>query len=140
MFKKLKKISGKYWEIIVYLAFGVLTTLTNFLVYFPLLNLAGFSAAISNAIAWFAAVVVAFVTNKAFVFESNIWSLKVVAQELAKFLGCRIGSGVLETLLLALTVDLFQWDGNVWKLLTSVLVVILNYIGSKLFVFRKNGN
>jgi len=57
--------------------------------------------------------------------------------ELIKFIGTRIGSGGLETLILFLTVDLLGWNGNVWKLITSVLVVILNYIGSKLLVFRR---
>ena len=61
----------------------------------------------------------------------------MVLPELAKFLGCRIGSGVLETAILFVTVDLLKWDGNLWKIVTSVLVVILNYVGSKLLVFRK---
>ena len=77
-------------------------------------------------------------TNKPFVFKSHDWSAKTVLPELARFLGCRIGSGVAETLLLLLTVDILGWNGNVWKLITSVLVVLLNYAGSKLFVFKKS--
>jgi putative flippase GtrA len=57
--------------------------------------------------------------------------------ELIKFVGTRIGSGGLETLILLLAVDVLGMNGNVWKLITSVLVVILNYVGSKLLVFRK---
>ena len=57
--------------------------------------------------------------------------------ELAKFLGCRIGSGLLETAIIFVTVDLLLLNGNVIKLLVSVLVVILNYFGSKLLVFRR---
>jgi len=60
-----------------------------------------------------------------------------VGPELTKFVGCRIGSGVLETLIIAVTVDLLHWNGNIMKLLVSILVVILNYFGSKLLVFRK---
>ena len=56
--------------------------------------------------------------------------------ELTKFLGCRLGSGFAETAILFVTVDLLGWNGNLWKLLTSVLVVILNYAASKLLVFR----
>ena len=137
MFWKLKKAMGKYWEITVYFLFGIFTTLANFLVYFPLLNIVGLSATVSNAIAWITAVIVAFVTNKPFVFESHDWSLKVVVPEFVKFVGCRISTGVLETLVLAVTVDWLNWDGNIWKLLISVLVVLINYIGSKLIVFRK---
>jgi putative flippase GtrA len=57
--------------------------------------------------------------------------------ELGKFLGCRIGSGLMESAIILLTVDMMRFDGNVMKLVTSVLVVILNYVGSKLLVFRK---
>jgi putative flippase GtrA len=93
---------------------------------------------VSNGIAWTVSVAFAYLTNKPFVFRSHDWSLKVVLPELGKFLACRVGSGVLETGILLVTVDLMHWNGNVMKLITSVLVVLLNYIGSKLLVFKKN--
>ena len=137
MMQKLKQLFWKYYDLITYLVFGVLTTLVNYLVYLPCYNLWGFSASQSNLIAWVAAVAFAFVTNKPFVFRSHDWSAKVVVPELIKFVGTRIGSGALETGILFLTVDLAGMNGNMWKLITSVLVVVLNYIGSKLLVFRK---
>lgn len=137
MVKKLIGLVKAHWDILSYLFFGVLTTLVNYAVYLPLYNYAGLSAAASNVIAWVAAVAFAFLTNKPFVFGSHDWSLQVVLPELGKFLGCRIGSGLAETAILFLTVDLLAWNGNFWKLLTSVLVVILNYVGSKLLVFKK---
>ena len=137
MWDKVKKLCHKYYDLILYLVFGVLTTGVNYIVYLPCYNLLGLSASVSNAIAWVVSVAFAFVTNKPFVFRSYDWSAKVVLPELAKFLGCRIGSGVLETAILFVTVDLLKWDGNLWKIVTSVLVVILNYVGSKLLVFRK---
>ncbi len=127
----------KYSDAIPYLVFGVLTTVVNYLVYIPVYNLAELSATVSNMVAWVAAVAFAFLTNKPFVFKSHDWSWKVVGPELAKFVGCRIGSGLAETAIIFLAVDLLQGNGNLWKLLTSVLVVILNYFGSKLLVFRK---
>lgn len=135
--KRMKAILNKYWDIFSYLIFGVLTTVVNYLVYLPCYNLLGLSAAISNAIAWVAAVAFAYLTNKPFVFKSHDWSAKTVLPELAKFVACRVGSGVMETGILLIFVDLLGMDGNVWKLLTSVLVVVINYIGSKLFVFKK---
>lgn len=137
MRSKFNKLLTKYNDVIIYLVFGVLTTLVNYVIYLPCYNLLGFSASISNVIAWAVAVGFAFVTNKPFVFKSNDWSAKVVVPELIKFLGTRIGSGVLETIILFVAVDLLQWDGNFWKILTSVLVVIINYVGSKLLVFKK---
>jgi len=132
----LKRLFTKYQELIVYLVFGVLTTVVNYLVYLPCYNWWGLNASVSNVIAWVVAVAFAFVTNKPFVFRSYDWSYKVVVPELTKFIATRVGSGALETVILFLTVDLAGMNGNVWKLVTSVLVVVLNYIGSKLLVFR----
>ena len=137
MVQKIKNLVQKHWDILSYLFFGGLTTVVNYLVYLPCYNLLNLSAAASNAIAWAVAVAFAYLTNKPFVFRSHDWSMKTVVPELTKFVTCRIGSGLLETGILFLCVDLWAWNGNVWKLITSVLVVILNYIASKLLVFKK---
>lgn len=135
--KSLLELIRKYWAVISYLFFGVLTTVVNYIVYLPVYNLLGFSAALSNAIAWAVAVVFAYLTNKPFVFKSHDWSAKTVIPELTKFVTCRAASGVAETLILLVSVDILGWNGNVWKLITSVLVVVLNYFASKLLVFKK---
>lgn len=135
--KKLIDLARKHWDILSYLIFGVLTTAVNYLVYLPCYNLLDFSSAVSNAIAWVAAVAFAYLTNKPFVFQSHDWSMKTVLPELTKFVACRVGSGLMETAILLVTVDLMYWNGNVMKLVTSVLVVTLNYVGSKLVVFKK---
>ena len=134
--EKFKELLNRYREVIVYLVFGVLTTLVNYLVYLPCYNLLNFSSSLSNVIAWVAAVVFAYVTNKPFVFQSSDWSAKTVVPELTKFVGTRLGSGGLETLILFVFVDMIGGNGNVWKLITSVIVVVLNFLGSKLLVFR----
>ena len=137
MWDKLKALFVKYYDLITYLVFGVLTTAVNYIVYLPCYNLLHLSASVSNAIAWVVAVAFAFLTNKPFVFRSHDWSAWTVIPELTKFVGCRIGSGVLETAIIFLTVDCLSGNGNIMKLITSVLVVVLNYIGSKLLVFKK---
>ena len=137
MISKLHALIEKHFDIVSYLFFGVLTTVVNYLVYLPCYNLWGIPAAISNMIAWVGAVAFAFVTNKPFVFKSHDWSATVLWPELTKFVGCRIGSGLIETAIIFVAVDLMHSNGNVWKLVTSVLVVILNYFASKLLVFRK---
>lgn len=133
----LSRLLGKYRDVIVYLFFGVLTTAVNYIIYLPCYNLLELSGSVSNAVAWMGAVAFAYLTNKPFVFQSHDWSAQAVIPELGRFLGCRLGSGVLETAIIFLTVDLLGWNGNAMKLLTSVLVVVLNYIGSKLLVFQK---
>jgi len=134
---KIRELIQKHYDVLAYLFFGVLTTAVNYLVYLPCYNLLHISAAASNVIAWVFAVAFAYLTNKPFVFKSHDWSAETVLPELGKFVGSRIASGALETAIIFLTVDMLSWNGNVMKLLTSVLVVILNYVASKLLVFRK---
>lgn len=130
----------KHIDIVSYLFFGGLTTVVSFVIYFSLYRYVRFSAAWSNVIAWVAAVLFAFVTNKPFVFRSNNWSLAVVFPELGKFVGSRLVSGLLETAFLALTVDVLGLHNLTMKIVASVMVVILNYVSSKLIVFRKTKN
>ena len=138
MLNKLRELYAKYADVVSYLFFGILTTLVNYLVYLPIYNWLRMSATVSNCIAWVIAVAFAFLTNKPFVFKSHDWSIKTVIPELTKFVGCRIGSGVAETLIILVTVDILNFNGNLMKAITSVLVVVINYFGSKFLVFRKN--
>lgn len=135
--KKLRYLIVQYRSAIVYLILGVLTTAVNYAVYLPLYNICRFSATISNIAAWIVAVLFAFVTNKPFAFESHDWSFPVVRKEFLSFLLCRVGSGALETVSVFVLVDCIHLNGNMIKLLVSVFVVIANYFGSKLFVFKK---
>ena len=143
MINWIRKMFEKYREIIAYLFFGALTTLVNWMVFIPLYNwvqwpeaIAGWAGTISKAVAWFAAVIFAFFTNKPFVFKSHDWSAKVVWPELIKFLGCRVGSGLLEIGFIGLTVDLLKWNGNLMNIIVAVVVIVVNYIGSK-WLFKK---
>ena len=135
--KKIRELIDKYYDILAYLFFGGLTTVVNYLVYLPCYNWWGISGGVSNMIAWVFAVAFAFLTNKPFVFKSHDWSGKTLWPELTKFVGCRVGSGVLETAIIWLTVDVLQWNGLWMKLFTSVIVIVLNYFGSKFLIFTK---
>ena len=132
----MKNLIQKYRDILSYLVFGVLTTVVNYLIYLPCYNMLHWSASVSNVLAWVVAVAFAFLTNKPWVFKSHDWSWNVVWPELTKFVGCRIGSGLWETGIIVLFVDMLHWNGNIVKIVTAVLVIILNYIGSKLLVFK----
>lgn len=134
---KLSALLKKHRQLLIYVVFGTLTTLVNYAVYLPLYNLFGISATASNVVAWVFSVTFAFITNKWIVFESKMWSADVILSELWKFLGCRFGSGLIETALLFLCVDMLGWNGNFLKFVTSMLVMVINYTGSKLFVFKR---
>ena len=133
----MKKLIEKYWDILVYLFFGGLTTVVNYLVYLPCVYWLGWDAWVSNVLAWVVAVAFAFLTNKPWVFKSHDWSWSVTWKELCKFVGGRIGSGAVETGIIWLTVDILGWNDTVMKLITSVLVIILNYLISKFLVFTR---
>ncbi|MBQ7817674.1 MAG: GtrA family protein [Oscillospiraceae bacterium] len=135
--KKIRGLIERYYDVLAYLFFGGLTTVVNYLVYLPCRNWWGIPASISNIIAWIFAVAFAFLTNKPFVFKSHDWSAKTLWPELTKFVGCRVGSGVLETAIIWLTVDMLHWNDLLMKLFTSVLVIVVNYIGSKFLIFTK---
>ena len=123
-------------ETVTYLIFGVLTTLVNYLIYYGLLAL-GVHYLIANALAWIGGVLFAFFTNKRFVFESRDYSPKVFFTELWKFVAARLVTLGVETVFLKVTVDLLHMSPRLMKLAASVIVVILNYVFSKLFIFRK---
>lgn len=127
----------KYSDAIPYLVFGVLTTVLNFALSFLAYNYLELSGWFSETLGWVVAAAFAFLTNKPFVFKSHDWSRKVVITELTQFFSCRVASGVMQIGIMFLTVDMLGRNWTFWKLLTSVLVVILNYFGSKLLVFRK---
>ena len=99
MIQKIRALIVKYWDVLSYLFFGVLTTMVNYVFYLPLYNWAGWSAAAANGAAWVAAVLFAYVTNKLFVFESRSFAVPVVTREALSFFASRIASGAVEILL-----------------------------------------
>lgn len=131
----------KYKEMLLYIVFGLTTTVVNWCVYACCCELLGITA--GNAVAWAAAVVYAFVTNKLFVFGSKSFAPKVVAAEAVKFFSARALSGVLEVFLptalvsVGLDQSLLGLEGGVAKALVSVFVIASNYVFSKWIVFAK---
>ena len=135
--EKIKKLYIQYKEIINYLICGVLTTFVNWIVFWACYYPLHIANVPSNVIAWIAAVIFAFVVNKILVFESRSWEMRFAAAEFIKFVGCRVASGVFEIIFMFFTVDAMHADAMLMKILCSVVVMILNYVGSKLFVFKK---
>ena len=137
MLEALAAFCKKHRQILLYLFFGGVTTVVSYAVYFVLYNRFNCYASVSNAVSWVIAVVVAYLTNKPFVFQSRDWSAHTVLVELSEFAGLRLLSGVLETAVIFLFCDLLCWNGNWVKVVTSIFVIILNFLFSKFVVFRK---
>ena len=123
----------KYKEPLLYIVFGIATTLVNFITYF-LLSKLDFSTAISTSLAWLLAVLFAFFTNRKYVFEA---SKNGFLRQLFGFFSMRIATGVLDVLIMIVLVDFLEFNDLLIKLLSNVLVIILNYIFSKFLVFKK---
>ena len=119
---------------ILYLIFGGLTTLINIVAYFVCYNLLEISNVTSNIIAWVVAVFFAFVTNKVYVFESKS---KSILYELSTFLACRLGTGVLDLGIMYFTVDILKWNALLMKIISNVIVIVLNFVFSKMIIFKK---
>ncbi len=138
MWQRLLNFIRMHKNVVIYILFGALTTAVNYAVYFPLFNFTAISATLCNCIAWLVSVCFAFFTNKPFVFRSLDWSANILIPEFLKFAGCRVLSGLMESIIILITIDLLSWNGNLWKLVTGVLVVVFNYFASKWFVFANN--
>lgn len=149
--KKIKELFLKYKEIIMYLAFGVLTTFVSWGSYALFEMLLGLFitnvivlSTVANVLSWVIAVLFAFITNKLWVFESKSWKGSTLIKELSAFVGSRLLTGVLEwfgvplLMLIGLDQPILGIEGMLAKILISVIVVILNYILSKLLVFKNN--
>ncbi len=170
MLEKIKALFIKYKEIISYLFFGVVSTVVNWIVY--AIAVRAFSIDLSavkntgtgnvfmsllsgdsgreirllffaNLIAWFAAVVVAYITNKLWVFESKSWKPTLVLKELWEFVAARIATGAMEwfgipALVMAGMNQRFLGVEGFWaKAVVSVAVIVLNYVFSKFIIFKK---
>lgn len=134
---KLTDLIKKYKSFILYVVFGVLTTIVNMIVYALCYESAGMSNVVSTAIAWFAAVVLAYATNKVWVFDSRSFAPKVIAYELFTFFMCRILTGIMDIAIMYIAVDVCKLNGMIFKFISNVLVIILNFIASKLIIFTK---
>ena len=88
--------------------------------------------------AWIVAVSFAFVTNKLFVFDSKSFDKKVLLHEISSFFGCRVATGVLDIAIMYIAIDILNLNALFWKFVSNILVIIANYIASKLIIFKKS--
>ncbi len=133
----MKKLIEKYRDLILYGIFGLLTTLLNTAVYWLCAHPLGMDAVPSTMIAWFVAVLFAYLTNRKWVFHSEAKTGREIGREILSFYLCRLATGVLDWLLMYLLVDRLHWPDLPVKIAVNVIVILLNYVASKLVIFRK---
>lgn len=122
-------------ETISYFIFGVLTTVVDWLVY-PLMRWLHYSVAFSSFLSWAAAVLFAFITNKLFVFQSYTLNPKELFKEFVSFVSCRALTGAFTIVAMVVMVDFLGWNEWLGKFTVSALSLVLNYVCSKLFIFK----
>ena len=121
-------------ELVLYVVFGAFTFFVNLISYFFFANLLCINYLVSNAIAWFLSVLFAYITNRRWVFESRSSN---ILKEMSLFFGGRIFSGVVDMFLMYAFIDLLVFDSSISKIVVQIIVIVLNYIFSKLIVFKK---
>ena len=146
--KKLIKSEG-FRELFVYGIVGVLTTVVNYVVYFAVTRLAALVAGVSpehaaliavgNVLSWIASVAFAFWANKKYVFRSADWGKATLKKEIPGFVAARVFSLVLDIIVVELMVHAMGISDLISKLVSNILVIIVNYFLSKFWIFRKKG-
>ena len=120
-------------ELVLYVVFGAFTFLVNIVTYFLFESVMGINYLVSNVLAWFFSVLFAYITNRTWVFESKS---PEILKEMSLFFGGRIFSGVVDTVLIYLFIDVLVLGNTFSKIVVQIIVIVLNYVFSKLIVFK----
>ena len=132
----LKSLYCRYKEIILFAVFGVFTTLVNVVAYFISSRLCNLNVVVSTILAWSLAVLFAYVTNRKYVFKSENTSIKSVTMEFGAFISSRFLTGLLDLALMYVFVKLLGQNDVMIKIISNIIIVISNYLLSRLMVFR----
>ena len=130
------KLYNKYKSFVLYVFFGGCTTVINIATYALCARIFGFGTVLANIVAWVLAVSAAYITNKIWVFESKAWTKKTILQEAAAFAACRIATGGMDLAIMYVSVDLLGLPDLIMKVLSNAFVIVLNFIFSKLIIFK----
>ncbi|WP_227452835.1 GtrA family protein [Clostridioides sp. ES-S-0108-01] len=129
-------ILKRYKEIILYLFFGVLTTLVNMITYLFFTRIVDLDFLIANFLAWLFSILFAYLTNKFFVFNSKKTDFIFFIKEFTSFVSCRLISGITEMLIMYIMINFLLINDFIVKILTNIIVVILNFLFSKAIIFK----
>lgn len=133
----IKKMYAKYKGLVNYAVFGVLTTLVNIASFWVFSNPLGLGTIPANTLAWIVSCTFAYVTNKIWVFESKEKSARGIFYEVIKFFASRLATLAVESVMMWFLVDVMNYNEMIIKVIANVVVIILNYVLSRLVVFKK---
>ncbi len=130
----IKCLQGK--SVILYIIFGILTTLINIVSYYICSHILSQEILISNVIAWIISVLFAYITNRKWVFESSTYKKRDILKEAISFFSCRLLTGLMDMGIMFISVNLLLFNDVVMKVVSNILVIVVNYIASKLLIFK----
>lgn len=132
----MKKKYKKYYELVMYGLFGVLTTLINIAIFY-ILDKLGVNVYVNNSIAWIVSVLFAFITNKLYVFDSKDMSRQIVFKEGVSFFLARIFSYFVDMFTIFMLFQVLGINKMIAKIISNIIVIIINYLLSKIIIFKK---
>lgn len=124
----------------LYVIFGILTTIVNIIVFFILYNILHTGHNIAYVVAWFWAVLFAYLTNRVWVFHSTSTTTAGIAKEVWQFYLARVLTGIIGYFILTFGVDLLRQDANIWNIIQNIFVIVSNFVLSKLIIFKKDND
>lgn len=127
----------KHKDFILYGLFGVLSTVVNIVSYWFFAHILSWKTIVSTLLAWFVTVLFAYFTNRKWVFHSTASTVQEYMKEIVSFFSCRIATGMVDWVCMFVFVTLLSFHDVLIKTLANVLVIILNYVASKLIIFKQ---
>lgn len=127
----------KYQEAIDYLFWGGVAFVLSMVLFYIFANMMMIEEQIANVITWIICVIFTYFTNRTFVFKSKTIGIKAITKEFTEFTTARLATLVLENAVLFICIDLLLWHNMIAKLIGQFLVIVSNYILSKLWIFKK---
>lgn len=137
MFNKIWSVYQKHKELINYLIVGGIGTFVSILTFAVLINL-GLSTVVANTISWFIVVVLMYILNRYFVFSEHATGFVGIVREILSFFAARVATLFIEDFIVWLGIDVMNFNAIIIKVIGQITVIVLNYVASKLFIFKKN--
>ena len=132
----LDRLLKKYKDVLYYGIFGGLTTVVNIATYWLMAHPLGLDTVPSSIVAWVVAVSFAYITNRKWVFHSEAHTKRDVIKEVLYFFACRLATGTIDWMFMYVTVDVLNRNDLLMKFISNVIVIVLNYIASKVLIFK----
>lgn len=133
----IKEMWKKYEEVINYLIFGFLAFVLSIVIFYIFANMVGLNEQIANIISWIICVIFCYFTNRIFVFKSKTKEAAGMIKEFVDFVLARLATLIIENAILFVMIELLSINNMISKLVGQVVVIVTNYILSKLWIFKK---